>query len=215
MIKDHRLTSGQRSSIDEWSKIDQPTRDWWQERHAAHYLIVNLCSERSYLIDTFHGNSVRYHWQLCITIYLHARLPRHLPRQQRPVRLPPPPSPVGTDCFLFSAASAQQASKQASSSTRARDLPEPTAKRLACAGFDQWSIWPRASTHPRTTFSMAIWIGGQNFDQWSTTVVKHLTSGQSGRRYPFPDHNPPALELMLPCCATMHKFLQASPRRPI
>jgi hypothetical protein len=32
---------------------------WVQERHAAHYLIVNLCSERSYLVDTFHGNCVR------------------------------------------------------------------------------------------------------------------------------------------------------------
>ena len=30
-----------------------------QERHAAHYLIVNLCSERVYSLDTFHGNCIR------------------------------------------------------------------------------------------------------------------------------------------------------------
>eukprot|EP00291_Cryptomonas_curvata_P017130 CAMPEP_0172171826 /NCGR_PEP_ID=MMETSP1050-20130122/12107_1 /TAXON_ID=233186 /ORGANISM="Cryptomonas curvata, Strain CCAP979/52" /LENGTH=1269 /DNA_ID=CAMNT_0012843299 /DNA_START=441 /DNA_END=4250 /DNA_ORIENTATION=- len=61
---------------------------FFQERHAAHYLIVNLCSERVYLLDTFHGNCVRY---------------------------------------------------------------------------------------------------------------------------PFPDHNPPALEMILPCCACIHKFMQADP----
>ena len=31
-----------------------------QERHAAHYLIVNLCSERAYSLDAFHGNCARY-----------------------------------------------------------------------------------------------------------------------------------------------------------
>jgi phosphatidylinositol-3,4,5-trisphosphate 3-phosphatase/dual-specificity protein phosphatase PTEN len=27
-------------------------------------------------------------------------------------------------------------------------------------------------------------------------------------RYPFMDHNAPALELLLPCCASMHRYLQ-------
>ena len=29
--------------------------------------------------------------------------------------------------------------------------------------------------------------------------------------YPFMDHNPPPFELLLPCCAHMHRFLQANP----
>ena len=29
--------------------------------------------------------------------------------------------------------------------------------------------------------------------------------------YPFMDHNPPSFELILPCCAHMHRFLQANP----
>lgn len=29
-------------------------------------------------------------------------------------------------------------------------------------------------------------------------------------RYPFPDHNPPAMELILPCCAHIHAFLQVT-----
>ncbi|KAJ1490005.1 hypothetical protein T484DRAFT_1614424, partial [Baffinella frigidus] len=28
-------------------------------------------------------------------------------------------------------------------------------------------------------------------------------------RYPFSDHNPPAMEMLLPCCAHIHSFLQA------
>ena len=27
-------------------------------------------------------------------------------------------------------------------------------------------------------------------------------------RYPFPDHNPPPMELILPCCQHIHSFLQ-------
>ena len=30
-------------------------------------------------------------------------------------------------------------------------------------------------------------------------------------RYPFMDHNAPALELLLPCCAHMHRYLQSGP----
>eukprot|EP00960_Hanusia_phi_P014838 439519-Hanusia_phi.AAC.1 len=30
-------------------------------------------------------------------------------------------------------------------------------------------------------------------------------------RYPFPDHNPPPMELILPCCMHIHRFLQSDP----
>ena len=29
--------------------------------------------------------------------------------------------------------------------------------------------------------------------------------------YPFYDHNPPAMELLLPVCTHMHQYLQADP----
>ena len=29
--------------------------------------------------------------------------------------------------------------------------------------------------------------------------------------YPFYDHNPPAMELLLPACTHMHQYLQADP----
>ncbi len=47
------LESNYRNSVEDVYRF-------FQERHAAHHLVVNLCSEREYSLDTFHGSCVRY-----------------------------------------------------------------------------------------------------------------------------------------------------------
>lgn len=36
------------------------SRRFFQQRHSGHYRIINLCSERNYSLNTFHGSVARY-----------------------------------------------------------------------------------------------------------------------------------------------------------